>query len=178
MNISNTRPYQTDEINKELEIDLDMVVRRLEVIVGSDKQVDIVRWLGVNLSSMNNWKRRGTVPYKAIVEALLAKGISLDSFFAPNNTLKTPEALLLHETLDYGVQSLEKQKQNERKRIIQASQASSAFLRVHGIEESELTLDFCIDFWLFDDGALMSNKAFQSIIVNQLKRFHSITSEV
>ncbi|WP_165924682.1 helix-turn-helix domain-containing protein [Lysobacter sp. N42] len=158
-------------------MDLDTVMRRLEIIVGSDKQVDIVRWLGVNLSSINNWKRRGTVPYKAIVEALLARNISLDSFFAPSNSLHAPEALLLHETLSYHGKSVEAEKSDERTRILHASRASSAFLKRHGIEENNDTLAQCVELWLYDDGELMSEKRFQETAISLLKRMESVTSE-
>ncbi|WP_194757300.1 helix-turn-helix domain-containing protein [Aliidiomarina indica] len=61
------------------------------MLSGKTQDADLVRWLGVSKSSLNNWKSRGTIPFKTLVPVLIEKGVSLDWFFAPDQALRRPD---------------------------------------------------------------------------------------
>lgn len=75
---------------KKFSLTLDEVLERASQLSGKSQDADLVRWLGVSKSSLNNWKSRGTIPFKTLVPVLLEKGVSLDWFFAPEQALRRP----------------------------------------------------------------------------------------
>ena len=81
---------QLSNESKTAESTLDDYIERLGRISGETKIAGILRWLGVSSSSYANWVRRGTIPYKTIVNALLERNISLNWFFAPYQRLDVP----------------------------------------------------------------------------------------
>ncbi|TRW49388.1 bacteriophage CI repressor [Aliidiomarina halalkaliphila] len=90
---------------KKFSLTLDEVLRRASELSGKSQDADLVRWLGVSKSSLNNWKSRGTIPFKTLVPVLINKGVSLDWFFAPDQALRRPdisEGALAEQMTRYG----------------------------------------------------------------------------
>lgn len=69
---------------------LDEYMKRLGLVAGETRIAGILRWMGASASSYSNWRRRGTIPYKTIVNALLRRRLSLDWFFSPYMRLELP----------------------------------------------------------------------------------------
>ncbi|RUO31406.1 helix-turn-helix domain-containing protein [Aliidiomarina sanyensis] len=80
--------------SKKFSLTLADVLQRAAQASGKSQDADLGRWLGVSKSSMNNWKVRGTIPYKSVVPALVEHRVSLDWFFAPDVAFRRP-------TIDY-----------------------------------------------------------------------------
>ncbi|WP_454671468.1 hypothetical protein [Aliidiomarina sp. Khilg15.8] len=70
---------------------LDEYMKRLGMVAGETRIAGILRWMGASTSSYSNWRRRGTIPYKSIVNALLRRRLSLDWFFSPYMRLELPQ---------------------------------------------------------------------------------------
>lgn len=82
--------------SKDIGLTIEQVLESAAVASGLKRDAEIANWLGLGKSALNNWRTRGTVPYKTLLPILLEKEISLDWFFAPGKCLKAPEALLQH----------------------------------------------------------------------------------
>lgn len=86
-------PNKTQEPSKIKleEPSLDEYMKRLGMVAGETRIAGILRWMGASASSYSNWRRRGTIPYKTIVNALLRRRLSLDWFFSPYMRLELPQ---------------------------------------------------------------------------------------
>ena len=101
--------------SNSIDLTLEVILQRLALITGGATDAAIVQHLGLSKSAINNWRSRGTVPYKTLMLHLVEAGYSLDWFFAPNRTLKVPtaaltpaaQALLAEQTTDYTVAAKE-----------------------------------------------------------------------
>ncbi|RUO38747.1 hypothetical protein CWE13_03680 [Aliidiomarina shirensis] len=82
--------------SKDIGLTIEQVLEYAGVASGLKRDAEIASWLGLGKSALNNWRTRGTVPYKTLIPILLEKEISLDWFFAPGRSLKVPQALLQH----------------------------------------------------------------------------------
>lgn len=83
--------------SNSIDLTLEVILQRLAMITGGATDAEIVQHLGLSKSAINNWRSRGTVPYKTLMLHLVAAGYSLDWFFAPHRPLKVPAAALTPE---------------------------------------------------------------------------------
>ncbi|MEX1221797.1 MAG: hypothetical protein WEA82_06765 [Idiomarina sp.] len=88
-NDNNHNKTQSNDKSKLSLPDLDACMERLKAVSGQTHNVSALRWLGLSNTTYANWKRR-QVNYGALAKGLLARGISLDWFFAPNVDLRYP----------------------------------------------------------------------------------------
>ncbi len=97
MNNNNNMPNDSnlmspsDDSEPPLEVpDYDLTLHRLRLLSGERTPTDVLRWLGLNLFTFSNWKRRGRINFDPIIAELLRRRISLDWFFAPYENLFYP----------------------------------------------------------------------------------------
>jgi hypothetical protein len=83
------KTHEPSKIKLE-EPSLDEYMKRLGLLAEETRTAGILRWMGASASSYSNWRRRGTIPYKTIVNALLRRRLSLDWFFSPYMRLELP----------------------------------------------------------------------------------------
>lgn len=145
-----TNKPQAPSKSKADEPTLDVYMERMGRLVGDNTPAAILRWMGVSPASYSNWKRRGTIPYAAMVNALLRHGVSLNWFFAPYQKLEVP--IIRDSSLREGTQTyLEKQqaaKGSEREQVIQAYSDCRAILERHGASLSDNNMRLMIDLYL------------------------------
>lgn len=143
-----TNKTQAPAKSKHGEASLDEYMERLGRISGEKKNAAILRWMGVSSSSYSNWMRRGTIPYKTLVNILLERGISLNWFFAPYKRLEVP---LLHDpSVQEGAQTYLQQRQSNEKeseRVLKAYSECQALLVSHGAQVSELHMRLLLDMY-------------------------------
>ncbi|CUS48730.1 MAG: Bacteriophage CI repressor helix-turn-helix domain [Idiomarinaceae bacterium HL-53] len=169
LNILDNRPYMPNKINNTGQIDLETVMRRLAILSKKEKHKDILDWLGVSGSSYTNWKYRGTIPYKAICEALLARGISLDGFFSPERALDVNDELLLDASAHYGSND-DSPLNRERERTLRASRYAQTLFKKYEVSESDEGYKFLVELWSIDEGKTLGQNSFQKTILGHLKR--------
>ncbi|MCC5855921.1 MAG: helix-turn-helix domain-containing protein [Idiomarina sp.] len=138
------------------------LMERLGKISGERNVAGIMRWMGVSPSSYGNWRRRDTIPYKALVEVLLEKGISLDVFFSPQQPLAIPSELVLGEAQSYGKTDAAKAD------AIEATQQVTAFMARHKVEKTDGLVRFLVDLWLLDGGLWFSQPETQATLAKHL----------
>lgn len=80
-------------------IDFDTCMARLRAISGQTRDTKVMRYFAIPHSTYSNWLRRGRVNPAILVEALLARGNSLDKFFAPGQILSYPAGVAEAEAL-------------------------------------------------------------------------------
>ena len=134
--------------SKTPEPSLEEYLERLSRISGESKPAGIMRWLGVSPSSYSNWVRRGTIPYKTIVSALLARNISLNWFFAPYSRLEIPP--LRDESVREGAKTYLQQKredEGETDRLIKAYSQCQALLESYGAEVEPKNMKLMLDLY-------------------------------
>lgn len=143
--INKTQPTSNSKAN---ETSLDEYMERLGRVSGETKTAGILRWLGVSSSSYSNWVRRGTIPYKTIVNALLERNISLNWFFAPYQRLEVPA--LRDEAVQEGARTYLQQTQanmRESQRVIQAYSHCQALLQSHGASCNDDNMKLMLDLY-------------------------------
>ena len=134
--------------SKAVEPSLEEYMVRLGRISGETKPAGIMRWLGVSSSSYSNWVRRGTIPYKTIVNALLARNISLNWFFAPYSRLEIPP--LKDESVREGAKTYLQQKREEEgetDRLIKAYSQCQALLESYGAAVEPKNMKLMLDLY-------------------------------
>ncbi|HLV48344.1 MAG TPA: hypothetical protein VKY35_04710 [Aliidiomarina sp.] len=166
MKISENKPQLNNEI-KSLEIDLDLVMKRLALLANSERPTEIMRWMGVGSSTYTNWKRNGSVPYRTIVCVLLEKGISLDAFFAPEERLAVPDELILAE------QSRTYNEADWQGTVIRATLDAKKLLARAKLPEKEIYIKFLVDIWMVNEGKMFDERRFEDVLVNHLKTLES-----
>lgn len=62
-------------------VDVDLVLQRLAEILKTSSDRQLSTALGLSLSTVDANRKKGTLPYKAIVQTCKERGISLDSLF-------------------------------------------------------------------------------------------------
>lgn len=162
MKINKNRTQLHDEI-KSTEIDLDLVMERLSLLANDKRTTAIMRWMGIGESTYTNWYRNGSVPYGIIVRTLLAKGISLDAFFAPQQRLEVPDQLVLAE------QARAYSGTEWQAEVIRATLEAKKLLARANLAEEELYIKFLVDLWLVDEGKMFDNRQFEDAVINHLK---------
>ena len=143
-----TNKTQASAKSKHGEASLDEYMERLGRISGEKKTAAILRWMGVSSSSYSNWMRRGTIPYKTLVNILLERGISLNWFFAPYKKLEVP--LLRDPSVQEGAQTYLQQRQaneKESERVLKAYSECQALLHSHGAQVSEPHMRLMLDLY-------------------------------
>ncbi|RUO21177.1 hypothetical protein CWE08_06205 [Aliidiomarina iranensis] len=128
--------------SKDIGLTIEQVLQYARVASGLTRDVDVANWLGLGKSALNNWRTRGTIPYKTLIPILLEKGISLDWFFASGKHLRVPETLLTHHlgkdleerSIAYKGEPIQLSKVAETLQYIQA-----IFAR-HGVEANEANM--------------------------------------
>lgn len=134
--------------SKVVEPSLEEYMARLGRISGETKPAGIMRWLGVSSSSYANWVRRGTIPYKPIVNALLARNISLNWFFAPYSRLEIPP--LRDEAVRERAKTYLQQKREEEgetDRLIKAYSQCQALLESYGASAEPKNMKIMLDLY-------------------------------
>ncbi|MCC5879455.1 MAG: helix-turn-helix domain-containing protein [Idiomarina sp.] len=143
-----TNKTQASAKSKDSEVSLEEYMERLGRISGERKVAGILRWMGVSSSSYSNWMRRGTIPYKTLVNILLERGISLNWFFAPYKKLEVP--LLRDPSIREGAQTYLQQRQaneKESERVLKAYSECQALLLSHGAQVSERHMRLMLDIY-------------------------------
>lgn len=166
MKINENRTQLHDEI-KSTEIDLDLVMERLSLLANDKRSTAIMRWMGIGESTYTNWYRNGSVPYGIIVRTLLAKGISLDAFFAPEQRLAVPDQLILAE------QARTYSGVEWQADVIRATLEAKKLLARANLVEEELYIKFLVDLWLVNEGEMFGNRQFEDAVINHLKALES-----
>lgn len=149
------RPQQLAEI-KEEEYSLDELMERLKVLTGEERPAAILRWLDVSASSWANWRRRGTIPYKALVPALLSKGYSLDWFFAPYQRLKIPaiEGSEIKEGVKQYAQKYHESLSSEE--ILTAVRQVNTILEYYSVIPTEQNQKLMLDIYFMGEGETLN----------------------
>ncbi|RUO34524.1 hypothetical protein CWE14_00490 [Aliidiomarina soli] len=145
-----TNKTQAPSKSKVVEPTLDEYMERLSRLSGESKPAAILRWMGVSASSYSNWKRRGTIPYKTLVNVLIERRISLNWFFAPYAKLEVPvirDATLQEGTQTY-LQRQQLEKGSEREQVIKAYSDCRAILQRNNAQPSENNMRLMIDLYL------------------------------
>lgn len=144
-----TNKTQASSKIKPNEPTLEEYMERLGRISGETKIAGILRWMGVSSSSYSNWSRRGTIPYKTLVNVLLERRISLNWFFSPYQRLLVP--VIENQELREGVQTyLQRSQANEKEseKVIRAYSECQAILQSHGAEICEPHMRLMLDLYL------------------------------
>ncbi|EKE79312.1 helix-turn-helix domain-containing protein [Idiomarina xiamenensis] len=135
MQTINIKPDINRPLNQSRYLTLHQCIERLKLVSGETRVAGLMRWMGVNKTSYANWRRRETIPYGAIVKALLRHGISLDWFFAPEFDLHYPTPDQLSGVNE---QRLHYDAQRERTlKVIVALEAVEPVLRRNGLAFNE-----------------------------------------
>lgn len=144
--INKTQPKSK---SKRHEPSLDEYMERLGRLAGETRVAAILRWMGVSSSSYSNWRRRGTIPYKTLVNTLLNHRISLDWFFAPYTRLEIP--VLTDNEVEEGAKTY-LQEQNgprtESDKVIRAYSDCKAILERNRAPVSDQSMRLMLDVYL------------------------------
>lgn len=148
-------PNKTQALSKskQAESSLAQYMERLGKISGERKIAGILRWMDVSASSYSNWQRRGTIPYKTLVNVLLERNISLDWFFAPFQKLEIP--MLQDQAVEEGAKTYLQQsdsKAQQSQRLIKAYSECQAILNRFGATADEQQMRLMLDLY-FSIGA-------------------------
>lgn len=160
---------QISNESKAAESTLDDYMERLGRVSGETKIAGILRWLGVSSSSYANWVRRGTIPYKTIVNALLERNISLNWFFAPYRRLDVPA--LRDESVQEGAQTyLQQQESNQREseRVLKAYSQCQAMLQSYGADTGDTNMKLMLDVYFKLGGRVATQEQVMEYLAQSL----------
>lgn len=139
---------QASSKSKQAESSLAQYMERLGKISGERRIAGILRWMDVSASSYSNWQRRGTIPYKTLVNVLLERNISLDWFFAPFQKLEIP--ILHDQAVQEGAQTYLQQtdsQEQQSQRLIKAYSECQGILHRFGATASEQHMRLMLDLY-------------------------------
>ncbi|RUO25257.1 hypothetical protein CWE09_00500 [Aliidiomarina minuta] len=126
---------------------LDEYMERLGQLAGERKVAGILRWMDASPSSYANWRRRGTIPYKTIVNALLRRRLSLDWFFSPYMRLDIPSLPDAHVSEGLRQYAAEHVEQPDSELVIKAFSQCQALLKRYNVTPSEEFLRMMLDMY-------------------------------
>lgn len=132
-------------------MNLDEVMERLKLIANEPRIAGVLRWLGVSASSYANWRRRGTIPYRQIVEAMLARNLSLDVFFSPQVRLDIPPNLE-HEVQDRAAPYPHCRPDVSTDEMVAAVSKMTTLLERHGATPRQDYVSLLVDLYLLGEG--------------------------
>ncbi|MBA3989026.1 helix-turn-helix domain-containing protein [Aliidiomarina maris] len=144
-----TNKTQAPVKSKPAEASLAEYMEKLGRISGEKKTAGILRWMGVSSSSYSNWVRRGTIPYKTLVNVLLERNISLNWFFAPYSRLQVP--VITSEQTQEKAQTYRGQLQQAKENsagFMQAYADCESLLQRYGVAQTTANMQILLDMHL------------------------------